>query len=93
LYATDLEELNDQTVIPEPDVLTYGAAADLANGKLKDVSRGDRMEAKYAQVFDDLRDKFSIKFTSQMSRVKVEGEYGSRGLANPNLHPSDVIAP
>lgn len=92
LYATNLKELNDKTVIPEPDVLVYGAAADIANGKLKDVSRGDRMEAIYTQVFDDLRDKFSIKFTSQMGRVKTAEEVGIHNLPDPNQHPTNVTA-
>lgn len=83
-YATTLTNDNDETVIPEPDVLIYGAAADLANGLLKDSERGDRMEAKYTQTFTRLAEKFSIKFTSQFPIVKVAEEYNARHLNDPN---------
>jgi len=93
LYPTDLKDENDETIIPEPDVLVYGAAADLANGKLKDPERGDRMEIKYSQIIERLRNKFSIKFTSQMSKIKVREEVDPFNLSNPNDHPSNIIVP
>ena len=93
LYAVDFQNQNDQTVIPEPDLLAYGAAADLATGKLKDPERGDRLELKFAAKFSALRDKFSLKFTSQMGRVKTPAEVGFMGLRNPNDVPENIIAP
>lgn len=91
-YATDLENQNDETIIPEPDLLAYGAAADLATGKLKDVSRGDRFEVKYESQFQDLKNKFSLKFSSQMGRVKTIEETGFMGLVNPNDYPTNIQA-
>jgi len=93
LYAVDLERQNDETVIPEPDLLAYGAAADLANGKLKDPERGDRLELKFASLFVSLQNKFSLKFSSQMGRVKTPAEVGFMGLRNPNDFPENIIAP
>lgn len=92
LYATDLANQNDETIIPEPDALAYGAAADIAIGKLKDFDRGDRLEAKFTAKFRDLKNKFSLKFSSQMGRVKTMEEVGHLGLENPNDFPTNVQA-
>lgn len=92
LYATNLADQNDETIIPEPDLLAYGAAAELANGKLKDTQRGDRFELKFTNMMKNLRDRFSLKFTSQMGRVKVQEELGYYGINNPNDTPENVTA-
>lgn len=92
LYATNLLNLNDETIIPEPDVLTFGAAADIAAGKLSNEKKAQYWELKAQAAFDDLRDKFSIKFTSQMGRVKTAEESGIWNLPNPNDNPTDVTA-
>ena len=84
LYPTNLVDDNDETVIPEPDVLVYGAAADIANGYLKDTERGDRLEAKFTSLFTRLREKFSIKFTSQFPKVKVSESVDPRSINDPN---------
>lgn len=92
-YATNLIEQNDETVIPEPDILVFGASADIATGKLKDPERGDRFELIYQRLMEQLKDKFNIKFTSQMGRVKTAEEAGVAYLDNPNDHPTNVQAP
>lgn len=89
----DLKEQADETIVPEPSVLTYGASADIANGKLKDVSRGDRMENKFKIALEELKNNFSIKFSSQLMKVKTVEETSRMGLINPNNHPSNIIAP
>lgn len=91
-YATNLVDQNDETVVPEPDALAYGAAAELAYGKLKDSERGAVLEAKYTAVMDNMRDKFNLKFTSQMTRVKTQEEVIRRGMSNPNDYPQNVQA-
>ena len=64
LKPVNLKELNDETVIPEPYVLSYGAASDLAFGKLNDQKRGTFCESKYQELKEDLDNKFTMKYLS-----------------------------
>lgn len=92
LYATPLVDENDETVIPEPDVLSLGAAAELARGKLRDVSRGDRLELKFQGRVNDLRKSYTIKQTGQFARIKTAEEKYSARFHNPNDYPQNLQA-
>lgn len=93
LYATRLREQGDETPIPEPEVLVYGATADIANGKLKDHNRGDRFEQKYAASYEELKKKFAIKLTGQKIVVKTMEELGKTGVTDTNKYPTNIVAP
>lgn len=91
----DLEGLNDETIVPEPLVICYGVAADLCNGKLNKPTLGDRYELKFKAGIESLRDKFTLKLTSQFGRVKDPREVISDNgrISNPNDFPQNVVAP
>lgn len=66
---TDLVDTNDISHIPDPDVLVYGAAAELALQQ----DRGDlhdRLFAKYTNKLEKLRENFSNVHTGGPLRVK-----------------------
>lgn len=90
----DLEELNDETVIPEALVLCYGVAADFCNGKLNKPTLGDRNELKYKDGIESLRNKYTLKLTSQFGRVKDPREVITDNgvIRNPNDYPQNVTA-
>lgn len=92
LYATDLVDENDETVIPEPDVLALGVAAELAAGKLRDAGRADRMEAKYQNRLNSLREKYTIKQTGKMHVIKTAQERHHAMFHNPNDYPQNIQA-
>lgn len=94
LEPTDLANNNDETIIPEPIVLANGAAAELAHGKLEDHARGDRLDAKYTLGLDNLRDRYTLKVTSQFTRIKDPREVISDDGRYPNANdfPTDVTA-
>ncbi len=91
----DLEALNDETIIPEALVICYGVAADFCNGKLNKPTLGDRYDAKYLAGIESLRNKYTLKMTSQFGRVKDPREViqDNGRIANPNDFPQNVIAP
>lgn len=91
----DLEALNDETVVPEPLVICYGVAADFCHGKLNKETLGDRYDLKYKNGIDNLRDRYSLKLTSQFGRIKDPREVVSDNgrIRNPNDFPQNVIAP
>lgn len=70
----ELLEPGDETNIPDPSVLAYGVAMELALGKLRDQGMHDRMKLKYDEGMDKLRDKFGRKGTSQYFRIKDKEE-------------------
>lgn len=89
---TELVDPNDATTIPDPLVLVYGAAMELAAGKLNDNALHDRLQAKYTQAIERLRDKFGKKATGSAYRIKDKDEY-VRDLGayrNPNDFPTDI---
>ncbi len=95
LKPVDLNALNDQTIIPEPLVVCYGVATDLCLGKLNKETLGDRFALKYKDGIEGLRNKYTLKFTSQFGRIKDPREVISDNgrIENPNDFPQNVIAP
>lgn len=71
---TELKDISDETQIPDPGVLTYGSAMNLAIGKLNDQVLHDRLRDKYLKGIEMLRDKFGRKFTSQYYQIKDRDE-------------------
>jgi hypothetical protein len=94
LYPTDLESQSDETVIPEPLVLCYGAAADLCLGRLNKPAIGDRFEIKYKEGLKNLRNRYSVKLRGQFGRVRdrMEVPSGRDKFYNPNDYPTNVTA-
>ena len=87
----DMVDITDETIVPEPDVLAKGAAADLARGALRDDSLADRLDKGYQDSMVPLRTKYSKKVKTTFSAVKdtmdtVEG----RGWLNPNDYPQNL---
>jgi len=88
---TDLFDTQDRTNIPEADVLTFGAAADLAPL----VEKKDMVsffEGKFDKKLKDLESKYAIKFTSKFNRIKSADEKLSDDMVwkNPNLYPRSI---
>lgn len=92
--SVDLEQQNDETVIPEPIVICYGVAADLCKGKLGKETLGDRYELRYKEGLQGMKDRFTLKMTSQFGRVKDPREVmrDNGEIRNPNDYPQNVIA-
>ena len=86
----ELVDTNDQTKVPDPQVLIYGAAMELAAGKLQDNNLHDRLKLKYDQSLERLRDKFGRKGTQQYFRIKHKEEVVSDTgrFKNPNDFPT-----
>lgn len=89
-YATDLENENDETIIPDADPLAYGAAAEIANGKLGDNGRGDRMERSFQNWMEKLRDRYTLKQTAQFDRVTPWESRYNAVIHDTNQYPRDV---
>lgn len=91
----DLEELNDETIVPEPIVLCYGVASDFCLGKLQKETLGDRQKANYKDAIESLRNKYTLKFTSQFGRVRDQREVVTDNgyIYNVNDYPQGVQAP
>ena len=88
---TDLLDTQDRTAIPEADVISYGAAVDLAPiaGKQELITSFKQI---YDQKFKELETKYATKQTSQFGVVKSADEKfsSSRLIRNPNLYPSSI---
>lgn len=91
LEPTDLTDVNDETAIPEPLVLAYGAAADLAL-KLEREPLHDRLLQKFEVGMDRLRKRYTVKFTGTFNSVKdVRSTVKATGvIRNPNDYPQSV---
>lgn len=91
----DLTKLNDETIIPESLVICYGVASDFCNGKLNKATLGDRYQLKYSDAIESLRNKYTLKMTSQFGRVRAPEEVVSDNgnITNPNSYPQNIIAP
>lgn len=88
---TDMSDITDETIIPEPDVLAVGAASDLARGALRDNALADRLDKKYELGIVKLRDKYSKKVKTTFGAVKdVNDTVDSRDLLNPNDYPQGL---
>lgn len=88
----ELVDVGDETLIPDPLVLVYGTAMELAIGKLGDQVLHDRLKLKYDQSLDRLRDKFGKKFTSTSYRIKQKEEVitETNRFRNPNDFPENL---
>lgn len=88
----ELVDVGDETKVPDPDVLVYGASMDLALGKLKDDGLHDRYKLKYDQRRAALRDKFGRKGTAQVFRIKDRDEVVSDSgrAVDPNQYPTNI---
>lgn len=88
----ELVDTSDETNIPDPMVLVYGSAMELAIGKLGDQVLHDRFKMKYDQSLDRLRDKFGRKATYAFYRIKDKEEVvtDTNRLRNPNDFPLNL---
>lgn len=88
----ELVDIGDETNIPDPMVLVYGASMELASGKLSDNALADRIKIKYDQSLERLRDKFGRKFTLSHYRIKDRSEVITEGgrFLNPNDFPESL---
>ena len=88
---TDMVDITDETIVPEPDVLAVGAGADIARGLLKDNSLADRLDKKYGEGTKSLQGKYSKKVKTTFGAVKsIEDTVEGRGWLNPNDYPQDL---
>ena len=90
----ELLDPNDQTLIRDPLVLVYGAAMELAAGKMNNESLHDRIKIKYDQALTKLRSKFGQKYTSTNFRIKDKSEVVTDlgRFKDPNDPPSTTIS-
>ena len=88
----ELVDIGDETNIPDPMVLVYGASMEIALGRLSDNALADRIKIKYDQSLEKLRDKFGRKFTSIQYRIKDRSEVITEGgrFLNPNDFPESL---
>ncbi|MEK9208033.1 MAG: hypothetical protein AAB922_06095 [Patescibacteria group bacterium] len=87
----DMVDIIDETIVPEPDVLAKGAAADIARGALRDNALADRLEKGFKENMVPLRNKYSKKVKTTFSAVKDIGDtVDSRNLLNQNDYPSSL---
>jgi hypothetical protein len=89
---TNLADIGDETHIPDPEVLIYGAAMDIAIGKVNDQVLHDRFKAKYEDARTRLMDKFGRKFTFMHMRIKDKNEVVTDDgrFRDPNLYPENL---
>ncbi len=89
---TDLSDIDDETAIPDPQVLVYGAAMEIAIGILKEETLHDRLKMKYDEKIKRLREKFGKKFTFSFPRIKdrFEAITDSGITRNPNDFPTGL---
>ena len=87
----ELTDIGDETKIPDPLVLVYGSAMELALGKLSNPGLHDRMKIKYDEAISRLRNKFGRKGTAGYYKIKDKDEVVSdAGMVNPNDYPSGI---
>ena len=88
----ELVDYDDVTKIPDPLVLTYGTAMELALGKLHNMGMHDRMKIKYDENIGRLRDKFGRKGTAGYYKIKDKGDVvtDEGRYVNPNLFPDNI---
>lgn len=85
----DLINSQDRTSIPEPDILAYGTAIDLAPFVGKE-NLIQFLEGKYLRRIKDLKDKYSSKQSGKHGRIKDMYERLSTNHNNPNNYPSSI---
>jgi len=88
----DLVDMNDETDIPDPRVLEYGAAMELALSKMNDQVLSDRLQIKYDKSLERLRDKFSRKATGSFFSIRDKNDYPSdtNYTLNPQNYPTNI---
>lgn len=88
----ELVDIGDETEIPDPLVLVYGIAMELAAGRLQDQVLHDRLKLKYDQSLERLRDKFGRKATYAFHKIKDKDEVitDSGRFRNPNDFPENI---
>ena len=90
--SADLIDITDRTNIPEPDILSYGTAVDLAPF----VGKEDMIPTfnqKYESKMKELESKFLTKQTGHFGRIKTQEERMQDfrpGIINPNLNPTNL---
>jgi hypothetical protein len=89
---TNLVDTADETKIPDPEVLIYGGAMDIAIGKLQDQVLHDRFKAKYDESKSNLENKFGKKFTFINFRIKDKSEVVTDDgrFRDPNYPPTNL---
>lgn len=90
--AVDLSLANDETVVPEPALITTMAAAELAHASLNDHNRGDRYDLKAQRMMENLRARYARKLKSQRYAVRDYRSVVNEGhiAGNVNDYPSSV---
>ena len=88
---TELVDLGDETKIPDPMVLVYGSAMELAIGKMGEQPLHDRLKIKYDQSQIRLRGKFGRK-GGQFFKIKDKrgSMSDSEIVLNPNDYPENI---
>jgi len=89
---SDLVDMDDETLIPEPRILEYGASMELALVKMNDQVLHDRLKLKYEDSILRLRDKFSRKLTGSYFAIADKDNYprSGGGIVNPNNYPTNL---
>lgn len=88
---TDMVDITDETIVPEPDVLAKGAAADIARGALRDNALADRLDKSYQESIVPLRNKYSKKVKTTFNSVKgIEDTVDGRSWWDPNNYPTGL---
>lgn len=92
LKPVDMFLGSDRTLIPKPQVIEYGAAADIAYGTLRDKALGDRLVALYDKEVKSLESDYSMKVYGQFSRIKDRSEIisDSSVIRNTNDYPQSI---
>lgn len=88
---TDLIDIQDRTSIPEPEVLVYGSAADLALLLNKETLH-DRLLLKYNSKMKELESKYSTKQSGAFGRVHDPREVVGDGtqILHRNQYPFSI---
>lgn len=90
----ELADYDDETAIPDPLVLVYGSAMEIALGKLGNPGLHDRMKIKYDQAMGRLKDKFGRKLTSTYYKIKDRDDVvtDQGRFRDPNRFPTDITS-
>ena len=86
-----MSDITDETIVPEPEVIAVGVAADFARGSIGDNALADRLDKLYKEGYQKLITKYSKKVKTTFNAVKdVENTVDSRNLLNPNDYPQNL---
>lgn len=92
LDPEDLADQNDETVVPEPLLLCYGVAADFCHGVLNKSTLGDRYDLKFKDGLANLKQRFTLKLSSQYTPIKDARELVGKSniMRTLNNYPRSV---